>query len=122
MNGEKRTSESWRALLGPYAGPELRRSVTQILTSAPPYFLFWYASYRALDVSYWLTLVLALPAAAFLTRLFMIQHDCGHGSFFKSRKVSARAPGSVISRGSSRTRSSSSTPIGARATRTSRWT
>ncbi len=87
MNGEKRTSESWRALLGPYAGPELRRSVTQILTSAPPYFLFWYASYRALDVSYWLTLVLALPAAAFLTRLFMIQHDCGHGSFFKSRKV-----------------------------------
>ena len=87
MNGEKRTSESWRALLGPYSGPELRRSVTQILTSAPPYFLFWYASYRALDVSYWLTLVLALPAAAFLTRLFMIQHDCGHGSFFKSRKV-----------------------------------
>ena len=59
----------------------------QILTSAPPYFLCWYAAYRALSVSYWLTLVLALPAAAFLTRLFMIQHDCGHGSFFKSRKV-----------------------------------
>ncbi len=59
----------------------------QILTSAPPYFLFWYAAYRALSVSYWLTLALAVPAAAFLTRLFMIQHDCGHGSFFKSQKV-----------------------------------
>ena len=41
----------------------------------------------SLDVSYWLTLLLSLPAAGFLVRLFIIQHDCGHGSFFASRKA-----------------------------------
>ena len=39
----------------------------------------------ALDVGYWIGLVLAVPAAGFLVRLFMIQHDCGHGAFFRSR-------------------------------------
>lgn len=41
----------------------------------------------SLDYSYWLTLLLAIPAAGFQTRLFIIQHDCGHGSFFASQKV-----------------------------------
>ena len=39
----------------------------------------------ALEVSYWLSLLLALPAAGFLLRLFLIQHDCGHGTFFRNR-------------------------------------
>ena len=43
--------------------------------------------YRSLDVSYWLTLALALPAAGFLMRIFIIFHDCGHGSFFKSQRA-----------------------------------
>jgi omega-6 fatty acid desaturase (delta-12 desaturase) len=43
--------------------------------------------YLSLSYSYWLTLALALPAAGFLVRIFIIQHDCGHGSFFKSRKA-----------------------------------
>jgi omega-6 fatty acid desaturase (delta-12 desaturase) len=43
--------------------------------------------YLSLDVSYWLTLALSLPTAGFLMRLFIIQHDCGHGSFFNSRKA-----------------------------------
>jgi len=37
--------------------------------------------------TYWLTLVLAVPAAAFTLRLFIIQHDCGHRSFFKSARL-----------------------------------
>jgi omega-6 fatty acid desaturase (delta-12 desaturase) len=43
--------------------------------------------YLTLDVSYWITLGLAIPAAGFLVRSFIIVHDCGHGSFFKSRKA-----------------------------------
>jgi omega-6 fatty acid desaturase (delta-12 desaturase) len=43
--------------------------------------------YLSLDYSYWFTLGLALPAAGFMVRIFIIQHDCGHGSFFKSRKA-----------------------------------
>jgi omega-6 fatty acid desaturase (delta-12 desaturase) len=43
--------------------------------------------YISLDFSYWLTLLLAVPAAGFLIRIFIIFHDCGHGSYFKSRKL-----------------------------------
>ncbi len=42
--------------------------------------------YRSLAISYWLTLLLAIPTAGFMVRTFIIFHDCGHGSFFKSRK------------------------------------
>ena len=84
---EERISQKWRAILGPYGGADLRRSLTQILTSVVPLFIFWYAAYRALSVGYWLTLILAVPTAGFVMRLFLIQHDCGHGSFFKSQKV-----------------------------------
>ncbi len=84
---QEQTSTEWREILGPYGGADLRRSLGQILTSAVPFFLFWYASYRALSVSYWLTLILAVPTAGFVMRLFLIQHDCGHGSFFKSQRV-----------------------------------
>ena len=85
--GEERTSQKWRTILGPYGGADLRRSLTQILTSVVPFFIFWYAAYSALTVGYWLTLILAVPTAGFVMRLFLIQHDCGHGSFFKSQKV-----------------------------------
>jgi omega-6 fatty acid desaturase (delta-12 desaturase) len=74
-------------MVRPYFGPELRKSVGQLLTSAVPFLLLWYATYRSLEVSYWLTLALAVPTAAFLMRLFMIQHDCGHGSFFRSKRA-----------------------------------
>jgi omega-6 fatty acid desaturase (delta-12 desaturase) len=40
---------------------------------------------RSLDYPYWTTLLLAVPAAGLLVRFFVIQHDCGHGAFFKSR-------------------------------------
>lgn len=47
----------------------------------------WYVMYRSLEISYWLTLVLTLPTAGFMVRIFIIFHDCGHGSFFKSQKA-----------------------------------
>ena len=53
-----------------------------------PFLGLWAAAWAALSVSYWLALALSLPIAAFLLRLFTIQHDCGHGSLFKNRKVS----------------------------------
>ena len=42
--------------------------------------------WATLDLGYWLCLLLAVPAAGFLVRLFMIQHDCGHGAFFHRRR------------------------------------
>jgi omega-6 fatty acid desaturase (delta-12 desaturase) len=57
----------------------------QLLNSAVPFVLLWLLMLASLEYSYWVTLLLALPAAGFLVRLFIIQHDCGHGSFFRSR-------------------------------------
>ncbi|MDZ7778440.1 MAG: fatty acid desaturase [Gemmatimonadota bacterium] len=79
--------EQWNRILEPYRGPDTRRSVIQLAVTAAGFVLSWSAAYLALSVGYWLTLLLALPAAGFLMRLFMIQHDCGHGSFFRSRRA-----------------------------------
>lgn len=75
------------AILAPYRSPSLRRSMTQLLSSAIPFALVWIAALLALRLGIWATLLLAVPAAGFMIRLFMIQHDCGHGSFFRSRRA-----------------------------------
>ncbi len=77
--------EQWTRILRPYWGADTRRSVTQLLTSLIPFVLLWAAMLWSLRIGYWLTLLLSVPAAGFMIRLFIIQHDCGHGSFFKSR-------------------------------------
>jgi acyl-lipid omega-6 desaturase (Delta-12 desaturase) len=74
-------------MTAPFQGPDLRRSVTQLTGTAAAFVLFWIAAFLALQVSYLLTLALTVPAAGFLVRLFMIQHDCGHGSYFRSRRA-----------------------------------
>jgi acyl-lipid omega-6 desaturase (Delta-12 desaturase) len=59
----------------------------QVINSFVPYALLWFAMDRALAVSYWLMLPIAILAAGFLVRIFIIFHDCGHGSFFKSKRA-----------------------------------
>ena len=77
----------WRKLVAKYQTPEAGRSMWQLANSLIPYILLWAVMYWSLSVSYWLTLLLAVPAAGFLVRLFIIFHDCGHGSFFRSQKA-----------------------------------
>jgi acyl-lipid omega-6 desaturase (Delta-12 desaturase) len=57
----------------------------QVINSFVPYAVLWFAMDRALVVSYWVMLPIAILAAAFLARIFIIFHDCGHASFFKSK-------------------------------------
>jgi omega-6 fatty acid desaturase (delta-12 desaturase) len=76
---------SWKQVVAGYQTPDLRRSLWQVANTVIPYFVLWYLMYRSLEVSYWLTLALAIPASGFLVRAFIIFHDCGHGSFFKSK-------------------------------------
>jgi acyl-lipid omega-6 desaturase (Delta-12 desaturase) len=59
----------------------------QIINSFVPYLLLWGAMVWALAISYWLMLPLAILAAGFLARIFIIFHDCGHGSFFESKRA-----------------------------------
>lgn len=80
-------SVSWRDLVKPYQSSETRRSVWQIANTLLPFFALWYLMYLSLAVSYALTLGLAVVTAGFMVRVFIIMHDCGHGSFFKSARA-----------------------------------
>jgi omega-6 fatty acid desaturase (delta-12 desaturase) len=77
----------WLKLLGRYREPNLVRSLAELAWTAAPFAALWWLMWLSLGYGYWLCLLLAVPAAGFLVRLFMIQHDCGHGSFFRRRSA-----------------------------------
>src|SRR3972149_381628 len=77
--------QSWKQIVAAYQSPDVKRSVWQLVNSVGPYLALWYIAYRLLAVSYWLALPVIILAAGFMVRVFIIFHDCGHGSFFKSR-------------------------------------
>lgn len=78
---------SWKNLLADYQASQAGKSVWQLINSFVPFFIIWYLMFHSVGYSYWLTLLLAIPESGFLIRIFIIQHDCGHGSFFKSKKA-----------------------------------
>jgi omega-6 fatty acid desaturase (delta-12 desaturase) len=80
---------TWKRIVTYYEKPSLKRSLWQVANTLIPYGALWYLMAQSVTVSYWITLALALPAAGFLVRVFIIFHDCGHGSFFRSRKANA---------------------------------
>jgi acyl-lipid omega-6 desaturase (Delta-12 desaturase) len=76
----------WTQILARYREPNHARSILEITITCMPLVALWVLAWAALHFGYWwLSLLLAVPAAGFLVRLFMIQHDCGHGSFFRHR-------------------------------------
>ena len=78
---------AWKQIVARYQRPAIGRSTWQIVNTLLPYAILWYLMYRSLAISYWLTVPLVILAGAFLVRVFIIFHDCGHGSFFKSAKA-----------------------------------
>ncbi|MGR6761969.1 fatty acid desaturase [Paenibacillus sp. T2-29] len=73
--------------MAPYEKINTKSSVLQLINTLGPLILLWYAAYLSLAISYWLTLPITMIAAGFVVRTFIIFHDCGHQSFFKSRKL-----------------------------------
>jgi len=71
--------------LAPYREPSSTRSLFELVITVVPFALIWMAIWMAVDAGYWIGLLLVVPAAGLLVRLFLIQHDCGHGSFFPNR-------------------------------------
>jgi omega-6 fatty acid desaturase (delta-12 desaturase) len=78
---------SWEKIVLKYNQPELRKSIWQICNSVIPYLFMWYLMYRSLAYSYWVTLGLTIISSGFLIRIFIIFHDCGHRSFFASKRA-----------------------------------
>ena len=79
------TARDWIQILASYREPSQVRSVFELAMTAGAFAGLWVLMWAALGFGYWLSLLLAVPAAGFLVRLFMIQHDCGHGAFFRRR-------------------------------------
>jgi omega-6 fatty acid desaturase (delta-12 desaturase) len=86
---EAKSEESWRRILAPYMTPNVGLSVQNVLTSVVPYLGLVLAMCFALHVSVWLVLALSIPAAGFLTRTFIVFHDCAHGSFLPSKRANS---------------------------------
>jgi omega-6 fatty acid desaturase (delta-12 desaturase) len=70
-----------------FRGADTRRAIIQIVTTTIPFLALLVAMWATVDRAYWLTILLAIPASGLLVRFFIIQHDCGHGSFLPSARV-----------------------------------
>jgi omega-6 fatty acid desaturase (delta-12 desaturase) len=75
----------WKAIVARHQTPNVWRASWQIFNTIGSYAVLWYLMYLAIQVSWWLAVPLAVLAGGFLVRVFIIFHDCGHGSFFRSR-------------------------------------
>lgn len=88
LDTETLPARDWIKVLSTYRDPSTWRSTFEVAVTIVPFVALWALAWWALSISAWLTLAISLCNAAFLLRLFAIQHDCGHGAFFKSRAVS----------------------------------
>lgn len=82
-----RDPKAWRKIVVKYQKPSIKKAVFQIANTLIPMLLCWIAMAYLYEISYWLTLPLVLVAGGLTVRTFIIFHDCGHQSFFKSRKA-----------------------------------
>ncbi|MAM10522.1 MAG: fatty acid desaturase [Rhizobiaceae bacterium] len=81
----ERNDRFWTAALAPYRRPSTVRSTVEIAITALPFVALWVLTGHAVVNGIWWGLLLTVPAAGFLVRLFILQHDCGHGALFGQR-------------------------------------
>jgi acyl-lipid omega-6 desaturase (Delta-12 desaturase) len=81
---ESSETANWKKIVARYQKPSVPRAVWQVVNTLVPYAALWVLMYFTVSVSWWLTVPLAVLAGAIMVRAFIIFHDCGHGSFFKS--------------------------------------
>ncbi len=85
LESTAKDARNWVRILAKYREPNTGRSIFELSVSILPFFALSLLAFFALSVSYWLAFAIALLNGGFLVRLFIIQHDCGHGSFFANR-------------------------------------
>src|SRR6266481_46915 len=78
---------AWKAVVAKYQKSAPWAALWQVINTLIPYAALWYLMYLSLAVSWWLAVPLGVLAGGFLVRVFIISHDCGHGSFFRSQKA-----------------------------------
>ena len=83
------TPQSWKKLVAEFQSPSPGRSLWQVANTLIPYVVLWGLMLWCSTISWWLVVPLVVLAAGFNVRLFIIFHDCGHGSFFKSQRANS---------------------------------
>lgn len=78
-------TSGWKEIVARYQKPSVGRGIWQIVNTIVPYIALWFLMWWTVHISYWIAVPLAVLAGGFLVRAFIIFHDCGHGSFFKSQ-------------------------------------
>jgi omega-6 fatty acid desaturase (delta-12 desaturase) len=86
-SGQNPHGPSWKEIVAKYQKSALWPSLWQVANTLVPYAAVWWLMYLSLAVSWWLALPLAVLAGGFMVRVFIIFHDCGHGSFFASARA-----------------------------------
>ena len=84
MSSISRIKLQKRAILNQHTKPVNVKGFTQVLTTFVPLSALWYVAARSAGVSYWLTAGVTLVMSLFLLRVFVLMHECGHGSLFRS--------------------------------------
>ncbi len=88
LSNQRETSNtSWTKIIAKYNRPDAVKSWWQLSGNLFLYALAWFLMYESLSISVWISVGLSIPAAGMLVRLFIIYHDCGHGSFFKTGRL-----------------------------------
>ena len=87
MKNKMKSVAEWKKLVEEYQQPNFNRATWQLVNTLGPLALIWVALYFLKDSPLWISTLLAVVAGLFLVRVFIIFHDCGHGSFFKSKKA-----------------------------------
>jgi omega-6 fatty acid desaturase (delta-12 desaturase) len=86
-NDARADASHWKSIVARYQKSSALRASVQLLNTLGSYVGVWVLLYLTLPISWWLTLPLAVLAGGLLVRVFIIFHDCGHGSFFASRRA-----------------------------------
>ena len=86
-NTQEARELSWTEVIKRYNHPSLKKSIWQLSSTLFLYLLTSAAMYLGMRISIWIPIALILPAAGLLVRIFIIFHDCGHGSYFRSQKA-----------------------------------
>lgn len=77
----------WRRIVAPFQKPSASRSAQQVFTSAGFFLISSVLGFWLATVNFWLALPVAVFSAGFIVRTFIVQHDCGHGSFFRKKRT-----------------------------------
>src|SRR5580765_3676616 len=85
--GTDLNTATWKKIVAKYQHPVAARGAWQLVNTLVPYAALWVLAFLAMKLSIWLPLPLAVLMGGFLVRMFIISHDCGHSSFFKSRRA-----------------------------------